>query len=961
MAPDENSLAGDSSDDELDWEEVHVPEQQATHEQSNEQLELELTGPIPRPNIEITLHTRAKKDDAKKQASAALHAQRVLRTTSHKIHTVALLANVRVRNKWLNDELLHARLLSMTPLSLQNGFAMIHKSRIPDQNKRGRLFEAAVTRLVDWWSGTFFTVSLTGHLKNKTFDEVQKETSQSNEPYDPESDSDGSERIRSVNSLMKHALMQTGSRDISAQLFTALCRALDIPARLVVSLQSVPWQSRVGEPTVKKDGSKGKAKAPQTSVDNQDVPEVNDESEMEEVDIPSTTSKGKDKAQAGKLPISDKCDVEQGKGKEKAKVVIKLRRPKSQSTSRRTSPVLGSRSLKSPDPTITPPVFWTEVFSRADSRWLPVDPIRGIVNKRHVFDPTASQNAIPSKSSVRQENRMLYVVGLEEDGFGRDVTARYARDYTAKVSKVQGVGAGPIGGRKEWWARVVHMVTRPYRLQRDDLEDDELYNHQLTEGMPTTIAGFKAHPLYALARHLKREEVIDPPTELGKFRGEPVYPRSSVISLKTAENWVRQGRVVREGCQPMKMVKQRAVTISRQREMEVALERAKTEGHAGGDDEVMQGLYARSQTELYKPDPIKDGKIPKNDFGNIDLYVPSMLPEGAVHIPFRGVAKIAKKLGFDYAEAVTGFEFKKRRAFPVLEGIVVATRNEDAYLEAERDAEDKARAKRLDQVCKRWVRLVHGLRIRDRLQKQYASNAEDKPEQPQHWLDTQVADVDGDEEPGGFLTTADDVVEPFRLPKDTHPHSALTFLPSVGDDHSHHDKGVNDRKPTIVSNPRPRDLSLSRSGDIEMDLVVPQYSNGAPKTMRELAEYHAQQEMAQQESLVPTRPGTPATVPEVENVRSSRRGRETVDGATSSTPLPTTKGVRPSRKRPRKSTLSSSCQDAEGAPPKRGRVLVTEASNHAPARVLRPRASKSAAKIQEEREMEEAYRRAVAK
>jgi xeroderma pigmentosum group C-complementing protein len=114
---------------------------------------------------------------------------------------------------------------------------------------------------------------------------------------------------------------------------------------------------------------------------------------------------------------------------------------------------------------------------------------------------------------------------------------------------------------------------------------------------------------YALARHLRRDQVIDPPTELGKFRGEPVYPRSYVISLKTAENWMRQGRIVRQGCQPMKMVKQRAVTVSRQREMELALERTKAEGHTGGDDEVMQGLYALSQTEVYRPEPIKDVRI----------------------------------------------------------------------------------------------------------------------------------------------------------------------------------------------------------------------------------------------------------------------------------------------------------------------------------------------------------------
>lgn len=58
---------------------------------------------------------------------------------------------------------------------------------------------------------------------------------------------------------------------------------------------------------------------------------------------------------------------------------------------------------------------------------------------------------------------MLYVIGLEEDGYGRDITARYAREYTAKVSKVQAVGAGPAG-RKEWWASVVQSITRPYRL-----------------------------------------------------------------------------------------------------------------------------------------------------------------------------------------------------------------------------------------------------------------------------------------------------------------------------------------------------------------------------------------------------------------------------------------------------------------------------------------------------------------
>ena len=163
-------------------------------------------------------------------------------------------------------------------MSLQNAFAMIHKSRIPDQNKRGRLFENAVNRLVEWWSHTFFTVLPTGHIVNRTFEEVQREIesqASGSEPVDP--DSNDTECIRGVNSLMKHVLMQCGSRDTSSQLFTALCRALDIPARLVVSLQSVPWRSDAGKHG---GGSSSKGKVPVAPAEYENSREGSEESEV---------------------------------------------------------------------------------------------------------------------------------------------------------------------------------------------------------------------------------------------------------------------------------------------------------------------------------------------------------------------------------------------------------------------------------------------------------------------------------------------------------------------------------------------------------------------------------------------------------------------------------------------------------------------------------------------------------
>ncbi|KAG1763604.1 hypothetical protein EDD22DRAFT_1022198, partial [Suillus occidentalis] len=945
----------DSSEEEFEWEEVDVPQQ--IHE-TNPELELQLEGPAPRANIEITLYSGKKKDDSKKAAAAAARAERILRTGTHKVHTVCLLANARVRNKWLNDELLHARLLSLTPLHLHNGFALIHKSRVPDQNKRGRLFEATITRLVEWWTGTFFSVLPTGHIKNRTFDENERDLALRGNAIFEDEESDDGERIRSPNSLMKHALMQSGSRDTSAQLFTALCRALDIPARLVVSLQSIPWQSSVGKSKSKsadKDrGQKGKQRARDTDVLSQDsdfegAKEINSQSPAE---APGDLSPRDTSAQA--------------KGKGKARPVIKLRKPKDYYSENRPSARGISHAcvwIATLDPTNTPPVFWTEVFSRADGRWLPVDPIRGFVNKRHVFDPSAENTF---RTGVPQENRMTYVVALEEDGYGRDVTARYAKDYTAKVAKVQGVG---IGRRKEWWDSVVQLVTRPYRLQRDDTEDTELHNHQLTEGMPTIVAGFKGHPLYALSRHLKRDEVIDPPVELGKFRGEPVYPRSSVISLKTAENWMRQGRVVREGCQPMKMVKQRAATIGRKREIELALEKAKTDTHGGDGQEDMQGLYARSQTELYKPKPVIDGKVPKNDFGNIDLYVPSMLPEGSVHIPFKGVAKVAKRLGFDYAEAVTCFEFRNRRAIPIIEGIVVAEENEviivEAYLEAENDAEEKAHAKRLDQVHKRWIRLVQGLRIRDRLRKQYASNMDDAT--PQHWLDTQNAEAhQGEQQPGGYLTTADDVVKPFHLPKDQHTVLPSSLLSSTtGDDGAEIDEAVPERSGVAVSYTHPRDSPLHFAQDVQMGEVSTDLpsrrSNAMPKSMRELAEDDLRRqasEIAPSDEPERRSRSTPAA-------RTMRGGRaKALMKSGTNTPSKSHSSVerKNGKKRIREDIDSASEDDHrfDNAASTRDGNSTKGNPTTTPGRVLRPRPQKNAAKLREEAELERAFRRAIA-
>lgn len=104
---------------------------------------------------------------------------------------------------------------------------------------------------------------------------------------------------------------------------------------------------------------------------------------------------------------------------------------------------------------------------------------------------------------------------------------------------------------------------------------------------------------------------------------------------------MREGRMISMGQQPLKKVKARATTIERKRMLEAA--------KGDGQEAEQQGLYAKWQTEPYVPEPVVDvrassfvkllllyfiqGRVPKNDFGNIDLYVPSMLPRGAAYLP----------------------------------------------------------------------------------------------------------------------------------------------------------------------------------------------------------------------------------------------------------------------------------------------------------------------------------------
>ncbi|SJX64980.1 related to RAD4-Excision repair protein [Sporisorium reilianum f. sp. reilianum] len=384
------------------------------------------------------------------------------------------------------------------------------------------------------------------------------------------------------------------------------------------------------------------------------------------------------------------------------KVKLRSFRPKQL----KDSEVAGDDTTAEPVDLQAPPTMWVEVFSKPYQKWITVDPVRSMIQ------PSGSRHMEPP--AFDRQNKLVYVVAFEEDGYARDVTARYTKTLNSRVSRLRPPTRSK--GEEDWWARVARSIHRPQKLDRDAMEDAELQDSSSREPMPSSMNGFKDHPVYFLEKFLKRDEVVFPRRQIATFQGTPVFSKSDVQTLRSSRQWYNEGRVIKDGEVALKFVKSRGYTLANKR----AEEQARSEGRKV----AQEGLYAEFQTKLYVPPAVgPDGVIPTNGFGNIDLFVPSMLPAGAAHLPFNSIAKVAKKIGVPYAEAITGFEFRKQRGMPKITGIVVAQHNaelvEEAFWQQEQQDALKQQTKKMERAMKNWRKLINAVRIARRVKEQY--------------------------------------------------------------------------------------------------------------------------------------------------------------------------------------------------------------------------------------------------
>jgi len=286
----------------------------------------------------------------------------------------------------------------------------------------------------------------------------------------------------------------------------------------------------------------------------------------------------------------------------------------------------------------------------------------------------------------------------------------------------------------------------------DQIENAELAAAEAREPLPRSVADFRDHPVFALQRHLRRHEVLLPSaTSSGTVSTGPraplerIYRRRDVRVARSAERWYRLGRQVVAGALPVKWLPKPRVRAGG-----LFGSRAAADEDDDGDDAFAAGaagaeqgtpVFTFEQTAAYVAPPVVGGRVPKNRFGNLDVYVPSMVPAGGAHVEDERAARAAHLLGVDYAPALTGFSFRGRQGTAVLRGAVVPAEAEEAVrcvVDALGDLEAEAEADRRTLAALRlWSRMLKGLRIRERIR----SAAEDRGE-----IDDEEDDGEDEEE-----------------------------------------------------------------------------------------------------------------------------------------------------------------------------------------------------------------------
>lgn len=751
----------DEEESEDDWEEVEELSEPLPGEAGGNAAFSQSVLPVKPVEIEIETpeQAKARERSEKIQMEFETNLRRLMKRFSkevhedtHKVHLLCLLANGFYRNNICNQPDLQAIGLSITPTRF---------TKVPPQD----VDICYLSNLVKWFIGTF---TVNAELSTNEQDGLQTTLER------------------------RFAIYSVQDDEELVHIFLLILRALQLPTRLVLSLQPIPLKlsAAKGKKSSKEGSTEGPGGSSETSSqvpENQTKPKTSRGTRQEDSSSKGTgspsakgkrskaaavgkkrrqpSSSGEEEGKAGEqgkeipgrahgreLRVASRVSYKEESGSDKAGSGsdFELSGGEAHHPSGEDSEPGPSRQRKAPQRTKAGPKSdsrtqrgnhpkhpgfpaastssssskskkgkkmssggeqaeggkaagvnqWLEVFCEREETWLCVDCVHGVVGQ-------------PLMCYQYATKPMTYVIGIDNNGWVRDVTQRYDPAWMTATRKCR-VDA-------KWWAETLRPYQSPL-VDREKKEDLEFQAKHLDQPLPTVIGTYKNHPLYALKRHLLKYEAIYPETAaiIGYCRGEAVYSRDCVHTLHSKDTWLKQGRVVRLGEVPYKMVKGYSNRARKARLAQPELQ-----------DHNDLGLFGKWQTEEYQPPVAVDGKVPRNEFGNVYLFLPSMMPIGCVQLNLPNLHRVARKLDIDCVQAIIGFDFHNGYSHPVTDGYIVCEEYKDVLLAAWENEqaliEKKEKEKREKRAVGNWKLLIKGLLIRERLRLRYGTKSEAVP------------------------------------------------------------------------------------------------------------------------------------------------------------------------------------------------------------------------------------------
>lgn len=615
-------------DDEVEWEDAMRPiatsAMSVTAGQSADLLELTLEKSA---HIDSVTYPYDKRKGPSK-------IQRQIRISTHKMHVQFLLFHNLLRNGWACDNEIQCILVGQIPPHVNkeigkwkaaaglNPYAATDgakptaykakKRKCIDHSQRnqrdwGRLAQRQeedvpnmsrgdptlrlLKVLAAYWKKNFtITAPCLRKQGYKPLAVLEEEiASYTNDKHDKHDQEQHGEQVGTTVDFKKLARSRQGSRDVGAQLFTALIRGLGIEARLIASLQPVGFGWSKNEEASEKRRDVTKTSKMNDTDEEYALGEEPDfdttHSVTQTLPKPRSSAGRQDRlrsARIGPLGLSEDSVVEHREdvvsSDDDAASIIDV----TPSTPCLLANIRYDRDMLFP-------TYWTEVVSPISSEIIPVDPM--ILNPAVATNPEhLAQFESRGAKADKAKQVFGYIVAYSTDGTAKDVTTRYLKRHMWP-GRTKGVRIPiekvPVYNKRgkikhyqeyDWFKTVISGYSRTpdMRTAADDIEeakDLKVLRPEKKEPKASeeTLQSFKNSAEYVLERHLRREEALRPGSKPAKtfttgkgekVKEEPVYRRTDVEICRTGESWHKEGRTIKRGTS-FRLFTLRTVTLKR--------------------------------------------------------------------------------------------------------------------------------------------------------------------------------------------------------------------------------------------------------------------------------------------------------------------------------------------------------------------------------------------------------------